>query len=500
MNISPRRPIFTRRSESSVYRMFFWAILALGGIWLILQIRQGDIKSPFAPTPQPTRTSLSYALEGDADFSAGKLDAAILAYQEGVKVDPTNAELWAKLARIQTYSTRLLTTDAEQLTRLKDALASANQAVTLAPEDSTAHAILAFALDWNANPLLVSDKEAQDYLLQAGQEALRAQKLDNTNTQAMAFYAEILMDQQNWTQAETIIKQAIDRDPSSMDVHRVYAYVLESTGFWNQAIQEYDKAIAITPNMTFLYLQAGANYRRLGLASMEKDPQQDPTKNTLFLQSLDYFAKAAQINAQLQFKDPLPYLSIAKTYSQMGEYFSAARNAQKALDFKPDSADIYGQLGIIYFKNRNYEGSIPILKCTVSGCTALEGCQARYERDCKPANGEVSVQVIALPLSPSSIDYYYVYFSVLAALGPRDPTYCSQAQTIITDIETKGSDILAKRPDIAKNITVAQQECSTSTQVPPFVGTPLSATPGTGVPTSTLDVNLFGTATPYATP
>lgn len=496
MNISPRRPIFTRRSESSIYRMFFWAILALGGIWLILQIRQGDIKSPFAPTPQPTRTSLSYALEGDADFSAGKLDAAILAYQEGVKVDPTNAELWAKLARIQTYSTRLLTTDAEQLTRLKDALASADQAVALAPDDSNAHAVRSFVLDWNAtSPAQTDEKLALEYLTEAEREALLAQRFDPTNTQAMAFFAEILTDQQKWTQAELTIKQAIDRDPSSMDVHRVYAYVLEAIGEYNQAIQEYDKAIAITPNMTFLYLQAGANYRQLGFKSLNQD-----TQKQLFEKSLEYFAEAAKINQHLLVKDPTPYLSIAKTYSQMGEYFSAARNAQKALDFKPDSADIYGQLGIIFFKNRNYEGSIPILKCAVSGCTALEGCQARYERDCKPANGEVSVQVIALPLSPSSIDYYQVYFSVLAALGPRDPTYCPQAQTIITDIETNASDVLAKRPDIAKNIAVAQQECSTSTQVPPIAGTPLSVTPGTGGPTSTLDINFFGTATPYATP
>jgi len=495
MNISPRRPIFTRRSESSVYRMFFWAILALGGVWLIIQLRQGDIKSPFAPTPQPTRTSLSYALEGDADFSAGKLEAAILAYQEGVKVDPNNAELWAKLARIQTYSTRLLTTDAEQAARLQDALASARQAVALAPDDSTTHAILAFTLDWNANPTLVSQKDAQDYLLQAVQEAQRAQQLDNTNVQAMAFYAEILTDQQNWTQAETLIQQAINRDPSSMDVHRVYAYVLETLGEYNQAIQEYDKAIAITPNMTFLYLQAGANYRRLGLGSLNEDSQ-----NQLFTKSLEYFAEAAKINQQLGVKDPTPYLSIAKTYSQEGQYFSAARNAQKALEFKPDSADIYGQLGIIYFKNRNYEGSIPILKCAVRGCSALEGCQARYERDCKPTNGEVSVQVNALPLSASSIDYYQVYFSVLAALGPRDPTYCQEAQAVMNDIETKAADILAKRSDITRNMAVAQQECSTSTQVPPAEGTTVPGTPGTGGVPPTLEIILFGTATPYATP
>jgi len=496
MNISPRRPIFSRRNESSVYRMFFWAILALGGVWLILQIQQGDIKSPFAPTPQPTRTSLSYALEGDADFSAGKLDAAITAYQEGTKVDPNNAELWAKLARIQTYSIRLLTTDAEQLARLKDALASADKAVALAPDDSTAHAIRSFVLDWNATaPAQTDEKLAADYLSEAEREALQAQRLDNTNAQAMAFYAEILIDQQKWTQAESIIQQAVNRDPSSMDAHRVYAYLLETGGQYNQAIQEYQKAIDIAPNMTFLYLQAGANYRRLGLGSLNED-----TQKQLFEKSLEYFADAAKINQQLEVRDPTPYLSIAKTYSQEGEYFSAARNAQKALEYKPDSADIYGQLGIIFFKNRNYEGSIPILKCAVKGCTALEGCQARYERDCKPANGEVGVAVNALPLSPSSIDYYQVYFSVLAALGPRDPTYCPEAQSIISDIETNASNILAARPDIGKNIAVAQQECSPSALATPVVSTPLTVTSGSAVPTSTLEINLFETPIPYATP
>ena len=42
-----------------------------------------------------------------------------------------------------------------------------------------------------------------------------------------------------------------------MDVHRVNAYVLESGGQYNLAIPEYDKAIQIKPNFTFLYLPGG---------------------------------------------------------------------------------------------------------------------------------------------------------------------------------------------------------------------------------------------------
>jgi tetratricopeptide (TPR) repeat protein len=457
--------------------MFFWAILALGGVWLILQIQQGDIKSPFQATATPTRTSNSYELEGEAQFTAGNLDQAISAYQQAVRVDPNNAEAWANLARIQTYSTTLLTIDADKETRLQGALKSATQATTLAPDDSTAHAVRAFVLDWNANSSLVDNNQVQDYLTQADQEAVRALQLDSTNVRALAYYSEILVDEQKWTQAQDNIQQAVDRDPTSMDVHRVYAYVLESLGLYNQAIQEYDKAIALAPNLTFLYMAAGANYRQLGFRSPNAE-----TQTKLYGQSLVYFAKAASINAQLQVKDPVPYLSIAKTYSQEGEFFIAARNVQHALTFKPDNPDIYGQLGIIYFKSRNYEGSIPALQCAVEGCSGDVSCQGRGLAACDAQNP--AVNVASLPLSPNTVDYYQVYFSVLAALGPRDPTYCPKAMSVAAQVQASG--LIAARPDIANNMAVAQQECSTTaaTSTPTPVTTPLFIYTSTPFPTT----------------
>jgi tetratricopeptide (TPR) repeat protein len=480
MNLTPRRPLFNRRAESSVYRMFFWAILVLSGIWLIIQMRQGDIKSPFNPAPTPTRTSNSYAMEGDAQFTSGSLDNAIAAYREAVLVDPNNADAWAELARIQAYSSTLLTTDAEIKARLNDSLTSAKKAVALAPDDSTAHAVLSFALDWNASPSLLNSTQIQDLLSQADLEAVRALQLDSSNTLALAYYAEILVDEQKWTQAEQYITQAVDRDPSLMDVHRVYAYVLEDGGEYNLAIQEYDKAIAITPKLTFLYLRAGANYRTLGFKSLNED-----TQKQLFDSSLEYFAKAASIDSVLGVKDPVPYLSIAKTYSQEGEYFIAARNVQKALSFQPANADIYGQLGIIYFKSRNYEGSIPTLQCAVEGCSGENSCIGRGLTACD--DQDPPVQVPGLPLSLSTVDYYQVYFSVLAALGPRDPTYCPIALKTIAQVQASG--YVSSRPDIATNITAAQLECSPSAP---------GATSGspTAVPAPT---KYLSTSTPYPT-
>src|SRR6266545_5816077 len=151
MNINSRRPLFNRRPQSNIYRMFLWVVMILGGVWMLQQLNKGDIKPLFDPTSTPTRAPGSYLQEGKADFTAGNLNAAILAYQEALKVNPNDAETWAELARIQTYSSAFLITNDEKKTRLNQALDSANKAVGLEPENSNARAIHSFALDWNAN-------------------------------------------------------------------------------------------------------------------------------------------------------------------------------------------------------------------------------------------------------------------------------------------------------------------------------------------------------------
>src|SRR5512140_161431 len=136
MNVPGRRPLFHRRPDSNIYRMFFWVVLILGGIWLIRQVQQGDVQPLFVATATATRTSNSYILEGEAQFTAGKLDAAIEAYRQAARVEPNNGEVWANLARIQTYSSALLVTDDQRRQRLSEALESANKAVELSPDDS----------------------------------------------------------------------------------------------------------------------------------------------------------------------------------------------------------------------------------------------------------------------------------------------------------------------------------------------------------------------------
>ncbi len=482
MNVSPRGPIFNRRPENNIYRVFLYVILIIGGLWIIYGVFRGDIEPVGKAIPTPTRAAVSYTDEGDAHFTAGKLDAAITAYGSALKVDPNNASVWAKLAQIQTYSSSLITTDEGRRKALTDALDSINQAKALAPDDSTVAATRAFVLDWNAS-VDVSDDQAAALLAEAEQEAVRALTLDNTNTLALAYYAEILIDQQKITQAEQYMLQALDRGQNLVDVHRVYAYLLENEGLYSQAIEEYDKAITIAPNLTFLYLRAGANYRQLAFTSPIEEQ-----RVALYDSSLAYFDRAAKINAQLDVKDPIPYLSIAKTYSQLGEYYAAGRNVQKALEFDPSNPDVYGQLGIVFAHSRNFEGAIPALKCAIRGCTAAESCDARG--GCGPT--ETGVEVKGMPLSAGTVVYYYSYVSNLAALSRPKSNQCPEALQIIAEI--RATD-LGKDPVVSQILQENENICA-------LVGSGIivSALTPTPAPTSSTRVPATPSATPYLSP
>lgn len=459
MYIAPRRPLFTRRSESNIYRMFFICLGILFGIWMISGVRTGAITPILQVTPTPTRTAGSFQAEGQAHFAAGKLDAAIEAYRDGLALDPNNALAWAELARIQAYSSALRTTDAERVARLAEALESADRANELAPDSSTVAAIRSFVLDWNSN--YVPAAEAAVFLTQAEQEAVRALQLDNTNTLALAYYAETLIDQQKLSQGIQYAQEAVQRDPSLMDVHRIHAYSLESQQQYRAAIEAYDRAIAINPNLTFLYLRAGAIYRHL----------QD------YETALEYFAKAVRINEQIGVQDPIPYLSISRTYSQMGEFFAASRNVQRAIDFNPANPDVYGQLGIVYFKSRNYEGAIPALKCALRGCTPEESCDARG--GCNPGQEGFAVQ--GLPLTQSTLVYYYTYGSVLAALSRPQQNYCSEAMQVFGEVRAGG---YTSEPTVLGIVQAGEAICAslgtTSASVPQATPTILPYTPTPG--------------------
>jgi tetratricopeptide (TPR) repeat protein len=287
------------------------------------------------------------------------------------------------------------------------------------------------------------------------------------------------------------MQQALERPDADqiMDVHRINAYLLETLGEYNRAISEYEKAILIEPNFTFLYLRIGANYRRLA-----SEIQNIESARPVYEQSLEYFDRAVKINRQIGVDDPGPHLSIARTYSQLGEFFIAAKNVQTALKYEPSNADIYGQLGIIYFRSRNYEGSIDSLKCAIRGCSGEDSCKGRGLERCFPDLDENPIEISGLALEPNTIVYYYTYGSVLAALSrPRD-NKCDEARQVMQEVrdelEANPEAYADGRGTIISIVEAAEEICASLDS-----GTPLPDLAVTPEATSTLLPDAI-TATP----
>lgn len=492
------------------------ALLAMiAGVVLLLRAQQrGEVQPLFLPTPTATRTGTSYAQEAEVHFAAGDLPAAIRTYKAGIEVDPGNAELWAMLARVQTYNSFLLTTQEERRQSLEEARGNIDQAIQVNPDNALAHTIRALVYDWSASaevkdsitvgdqvrvsgtiveggtitadlielegldleaneeaetsngaalifsgqvdaisderwivsgrtveltPLtLIRDKNRRDvFLAEAQNAATRALQLETNYSLANAYRAEILVDQGNLAQAADLASTALTEalkqgiDPAFlMDIHRVQATVFESQGFYNSAIEEYLEAAQINPNLTILYLKIGANYRAL----------------SQFDQALEYFDKAARINAQLGIQDPNPYLAIGNTYARDGEFFVASINMQRALLISPTNPEIYARLATVFFQARNYEGSIPIFKCALRGCTAQETgdilCELGLAPNCEPGTDQaaaIGVDVRGMPLSSETVEYYYTYGSALTFYAGSDvyPAACDDAEDVFTELTSK---------------------------------------------------------------
>src|SRR5262245_36539550 len=91
----------TRRDRLTFVLVYVIAILAGLDIWW--QVTTGVITPPMVATPTATRSPTSYSEEAEKQFSAGQLKEAITAYEKATQLDPTRADYWIKLARIQVY-------------------------------------------------------------------------------------------------------------------------------------------------------------------------------------------------------------------------------------------------------------------------------------------------------------------------------------------------------------------------------------------------------------
>src|SRR5512146_2313511 len=192
----------TRRRKRPNF--FAWALLGLVLLfgYYFDQVYLPSQPNPFDATPTVTRSPEALATEAEELFKQGKLLQSIDAYQAAINASPQNPALYIAIARIQVWAGKYA-----------EAQSNAENAILLNSENSMAHAVRAWALDFQGK-----DKNAD-----AMTEIDKAIELDPNNAIAYAYQVEILIDSQtfeNIQKAIDVSNKAIALDPNALETRR----------------------------------------------------------------------------------------------------------------------------------------------------------------------------------------------------------------------------------------------------------------------------------------
>lgn len=413
-----------RRTRPNWFRIILLSLLILGGSY-VNRFVIATQPSPFENTPIPTLAPESFITAAEEAFKQGKLTQSIEAYKQAIASRPDDPAVYISLARVQVFAGQY-----------QDAQTSAEDALLLNSNNTMAHAVRGWALDF------------QGEYLEAEASIKRALELDPNNALAHAFYVEILVDSSySGTGAIGGIEKAIEESkvaialaPDTLETRRARGYILEATGNYEEAIREYEEAIKINPNIADLHLALGRNYRILGI----------------YDQAVEEFTRANALNPE----DPTPDLYISRTYATIGEYAKAMQYAESAVTDNPSDSSLRGNLGVMYYRNLYWRESVQELGYVIKGGLTDTGEQ---------------VEIINLVPDARIAEYYFTYGLALARLNQ-----CSEALQIARSIlERVPSDELA-----IENANEIVNRCQQNLERPPEA------------PTATLEADAAATMTP----
>jgi tetratricopeptide (TPR) repeat protein len=406
-----------RRQHFNWFRILLLTLLIAAGLYLDRFVIPAA-PAFFEATATPTRPPEAYLTEAQNLFDQGKLNQAIEAYQQAVVVDPESAAIYVSLAQVQVFAGDY-----------KGAQASAEKALLLDPSNSMAHAVRSWVLDFQGKPL------------EAEASVKRALELDPNNAVAHAFYAEILIDESpnNALRAAEESKVAQALAPDTLITHRARGYVLEATANYEEAVREYQAAIAINGNIPDLHLQLGINYSALGI----------------YDQAVQEFSSANALNPS----DPMPDYLSSRTYATVGEFAKARQYAETAVKDEPTNPRYRGNLGVMYYRTALFEEAVKELSLSVNGGLADTGDK---------------VEPIELtPNSPRIAEIFFTYALALSKMG-RCGEVLQIAQIVQARIPT---DELAVG-NVNEAVSACGQSLNASTSLPPAAG---AVTPRAGI-------------------
>jgi tetratricopeptide (TPR) repeat protein len=360
------------RRRPNWFRIVLLLIL-IGAALYINQVVVPATPPLFVPTSTPTKSPESFINQASDLFEEGKLTQAMDAYKEAIRVNPENSSNYINLARIQVW-----------MGEYEEAVMNAQNALLQNPNNPLAHAVQGWALGF------------QEKFAEAEVEIKKALELDPNNALAHAYYAEILINQNDfglYEKAANESKIAQELDPTLLETHRIRGIVLFNTQNLEQAVDEFQAAIAINKNIANLHLYLGVTYKALG--------------------QLEQAQEVLLAGYALNPYDPVALTELSRAYFADGRYAQAAQYAEEAIEVEQNNPRLHGNLGIVYYKNNEFDKAVESLALAVRGGVSEDG-----------------VVVEGVPLEYGRVEEYYWYYGFALARLNR----CAEAIPVFQEL------------------------------------------------------------------
>jgi len=324
-----------------------------------------DMQTRVAPRPTATVTpDLEVAQSGCmAAYQQGDLEEAVSQCRTLAEGSPNDINIHYQVTHLMIITSNF-GSDAE---RINSALEFAEKTINANPELPHGWAIRAMALDWSGNygAALAS--------------ALHARALDENFGPTYAFLAEIYHDLGQDETALSYIEQAKTLDTGGLaiaDALRTEGLIYSDQGYWEDAIQPYQRALEIAPNHTYIAVELANNYVALNelddaIGVLDGALQKNPNDPMVLFTLANVYTRSGEKEKAFEFyhrcldTNPdnvlcLSYLGGLQFYEN--DFVSAINNLKRAIDLGSDNPEDFWQLGQSYFYQDRCDLAIPYLQ------------------------------------------------------------------------------------------------------------------------------------------
>ena len=176
----------------------------------------------------------------------------------------------------------------------------------------------------------------------------------------------------NYQQAINDYNKAIQLNPQLATAYNNRGLAYDNLGNYQQAINDYNKAIQLNPQFALAYNNRGLAYIKLGnhqqaINDFNKAIQLNPQYAMAYIarglayarvgnyqQSIKDFNKTIELNPQYA----MAYNNRGTAYGELGNYQQAIKDFTKAIELNPQFALAYNNRGLAYIKLGNHQQAI----------------------------------------------------------------------------------------------------------------------------------------------